>query len=116
MVTESVVVILLTLIISYMYMRRGKRGIAMAVLPLAVMPFANLIGHFISTSFGDALLSAKQWQVMFLMIGLIAGGSLFGIISSNIKKRSSRRMYLFVCGGFTVLFAFAGMVEYLNIL
>ncbi|MEG0853765.1 MAG: hypothetical protein RSF82_07825 [Angelakisella sp.] len=115
MLTESVVVILLTLIISYLYMRRGKRGMSMSVLPLAVLPIMNIIGYFIGTGLPTtALLSPKQWQVLFLMIGLIAGGSLFGIISSNIKKRSARRAYLVLCGGFTVLFAFAGIMEYLH--
>lgn len=117
MVTESVVVILLTMVISYLYMRRQKRGIAVAVLPLAVLPFFNLLGNFISVQLGStALLSPRQWRVMFLMIGLIVGGSLFGIISSNIKKGAGRRVYLLLCGGFTVLFAFVGLVEYLNIL
>lgn len=115
--TESVVVILLTIIISYLYMRRQRRGIAVAILPLAVLPIMNLVGYFVSTKVtGMTLLSPQQWRVMFLMLGLIVGGSLFGIISHNIKRGAGRRVYLFMCGGFTVIFAFVGIVEYLGIL
>lgn len=116
MVTESIVVIVLTLVLSYLYVRRGKRAIAISILPLAVLPLFCIAGYLLRNRLPMSLLPAGQWGILFVMVGLLAGGSLFGSISRNIQKTSVRRMYLLLCGGFTILFAFAEILAVLRIL
>lgn len=116
MVTESIVVIVLTLILSYLYVRRGKRAIAVSILPLAVLPIFCILGYLLRSRLPMSLLPPAQWGILFVMVGLLAGASLFGGISRNIKKASVRRGYLLLCGGFTLLFAFAEIIALLRIL
>lgn len=116
MVTESIVVVVLTLLIAYLYMRRGKQGLAASILPLAVLPMVCLVGYFLRQRLPIAILPPAQWGILIVMVGLLAGGSIFGIISRNIRRKSARNMYLLVCGGFTVLFAFAEILSILQVL
>lgn len=113
MITECAVLVLLTLVIAYLFMRQEKRGTAASILPLAVLPSVCLLGYALRTRLPPSLLSPQHWYILFVMAGLAGGITLFGIIAKNIKRTSARRMYLLLCGGFTMLFAFA---EILNIL
>ncbi|MEG1688115.1 MAG: hypothetical protein RR276_09570, partial [Angelakisella sp.] len=64
----------------------------------------------------DFLLSPVHWRLLFIMVGMIAGSALLGIISTNLKKTKTRRLYLILCCGFTVGFAFAEVLSILQIL
>lgn len=108
MFTESFVVVILTLVIAYLYLRSGKRGLALAVLPVGVLPLVYLAGSGLCRKLGPVTpLSDLQWQVLFLFLGLAAGAICQGVVSYNIKRPSARRGYIILCGSFTALFAFA---------
>ena len=108
MLTESVVVVILTPVIAYLYLRRGQRGYALAVLPVGVLPLVYLMGCVLCGHLGPLTpLTDLQWQVLFLFLGLAAGAICEGVVSYNIKRASARRGYIILCGGFTALFAFA---------
>lgn len=111
MATESAVVLILILLISYIYLRRGKRGMAAGVLPLAVLPLCMLLGTLLGGYMPDWVPSAQHWRLLFIMVGLVGGGTLFGIFGAHIRKKSAQRAYLLLCGGFTILFAFAEMLK-----
>lgn len=115
MVTESAVVVVLTLLIAYLYARSGKHGFAASVLPIAVLPSVCLLGHFLSNRLPTSILPASQWGILFVVVGMVAAGSLFGAVGHSIKRKSARRVYLLVCGGFTVFFAFAEIIAILGV-
>ncbi len=114
MFLESAVVVILSIILWYLFIRSGKRATAMSVLPLVVLPLFNIAGQMFSVQLARlGLLGSLEWQVLFVFLGLLAGGALFGGISRNIKRPTARRGYLILCGGFTVLFAFTIIVNLL---
>lgn len=116
MVTESIVVLVLTLMISYLYLRRGRRGTALSVLPLCVLPVVSLLGYLLRDRLPTSILPANMWGVLFVIVGLVVAGLLFGMIGSNIKKKPARRLYLLMCGGFTLIFGFAEILTVMKIL
>ncbi|MEA5010714.1 MAG: hypothetical protein VB100_03215 [Angelakisella sp.] len=114
MFLECGVVLLLSLILSYLFIRSGKRATGVAVLPLVVLPVFNMFGQAFSYQLAKlGFLGALEWQVLFVFIGLLLGGTLLGLISLNIKRSKARQVYLVLCGGFTVLFAFTIIVNIL---
>lgn len=113
MLTESIVVVILTLMIAYLYGRQGSHGTAVSILPITVLPICCIAGYALQYSL-PGILPGSQWRILFVLAGLLAGGSLFGIISRRMKNAGSRRVYLIICGGFTILFAFAEVVTILN--
>ena len=110
MVTESAVVLILILLISFIYLRRGKRGMAVGVLPLAVLPLFMLAGALLCNTM-PAWVPPQHWRLFFVMAGLVGGGTLFGVFGAHIRKKSAQQGYLLLCGGFTLLFAFAEILK-----
>lgn len=114
MFLESFVVIILSGILWYLFIRAGKRATALAVAPLVVLPFFNLTGIILAPRLAWlGFLGELEWQVLFVFVGLLAGSVLFGGISRNIRRPSTRRGYLVLCGGFTLIFAFTIIVSLL---
>ncbi len=114
MFLESGVVVILCFILWYLFVRAGRKATAMAILPLVVLPLFNIMGQILSPHLARlGLLGILEWQVLFVFLGLLAGGALFGGISRNIVRATARRGYLILCGGFTVLFAFTIIISLL---
>ena len=49
----------------------------------------------------------------FVLGALVVTMALVGAISRNIRRKGPRRAYLFVCGGFSLLFSFLILVDVL---
>ena len=112
MFLECGVVVLLSLILSYLFVRSGKRATGIAVLPLIVLPLFNMAGQAFSSQLAKlGILGVLEWQVLFVFLGLLIGGTLLGLISLNLKRTKTRQVYLILCGGFTVLFAFTIIIN-----
>ena len=112
MLTESVILALMVVVMWYFTLRSGRRGIAFALLPLLVVPCANVIAAALAPRLdllSDAL-GARHWQVLFVLGALVVTMALVGAISRNIRRKGPRRAYLFVCGGFSLLFSFLILV------
>ena len=112
MLTESVILALMVVVMWYFTLRSGRRGIAFALLPLLVVPCANVIAAALAPRLdllSDAL-GARHWQVLFVLVVTMAW---VGAISRNIRRKGPRRAYLFVCGGFSLLFSFLILVDVL---
>lgn len=111
MITESIVVLILILLIAAIYLRCNKRGMAAGVLPLAILPLCLLLGALFADSMPTSVASPRQWRLLLVMIGLLCSGTLFGIIGVHIRKKAARRLYLALCGGFTILLAFVEIIK-----
>ena len=118
MLTESFVVVVLVLLMSYLTLRSGKRGMALILLPLVVVPLANLLASGLAPQLDklSEAMSASHWRVLLVMAAMAITMGLVGGISRNIKKKAPRRTYMLLCGGFSLIFSFMILVDVLPIL
>lgn len=113
MLTESIILAVLVLTMCYFTLRSGGRGMAIILLPLLVVPSANICAYTLAPQL-DKLSSAlgpNHWRVLFVLGALVVTMGLVGGISRNIKRKGPRRAYLFLCGGFTLVFSFLILVS-----
>lgn len=103
MVVESFAIIMVILLMAFIYLRAGKKNYGLAVLPLALVPFAN--GSFIILT--DCVVPIPGNLAIFYMIvavlSLVVSCILYGLLSKNLLGKISRRVYLCLCGGFSVI-------------
>ena len=112
MLTESFVLVALVLVMSYLTLRSGRRGTALVLLPLVIVPGVNLLAYGLAPQL-DKLSEAmgpNHWRVLLVMLGLAVTMGLVGAISRNIKRKGPRRAYMLLCGGFTLIFSFMILV------
>lgn len=104
-ITESLAIIFILLVMSYMFMRNGKVATAVSVLPLMIVPGAYLISGPIATVLAPwlSMMTVPEIRVVIVIIGLIITGIILGIISVQITQKVLRRGYLFLCGSFTIV-------------
>ncbi len=110
---ESLVVLVLILLISYFSLRGGRRGAALAALPLVILPIFNLMGGWVAPQLARMGGTPVHWRVLFVVAGMLVQGALLGAISRAMGRKSTRRTYLGMCGGFSVVFAFLIIFEIL---
>jgi hypothetical protein len=108
MLTESFVLVVLVVLMSYLTLRSGKRGVALILLPLVVVPLTNLLASGLAPQLDklSEAMSANHWRVLLVMAALAVTMGLVGGISRNIKKKGPRRTYMLLCGGFSLIFSF----------
>ena len=118
MLTESLILFVLVVMMCYFTLRSGSRGIVLALLPLLIVPGANILAYGLAPQLDklSQALSANHWRILFVLGALVVTMGLVGGISRNIKRVTARRAYLFVCGGFSVLFSFLILVSALPVL
>ena len=78
MSVECWVIIVLILAMAVIIMRRGTPRQGVSILPLALVPFGYLIA-------------------------LVFACVLFGMLAGNMGGKATRRVYMFLCGGFSVI-------------
>lgn len=112
MLTESFILLILVLMFCYFTLRSGRQGTLLLLLPLVVVPGVNLMGFALAPQLDKltSALSAEHWRILFVLGGLAVTMALVGGISNNIKRKGVRRAYLFVTGGFTLVFSFLILV------
>ena len=111
MLVESTIVLVFVFIIFGIYIRKGKPGLAVAILPLGIFPLFDLLGYFIQNKISSVpLLSHIEWRMLLIVLGIAIPCTLYGVISINIKKQSNRRMYLILCAGFTLIYGFGTLL------
>lgn len=113
MLTESVILAALVLVMYYLTLRSGRRGIALVLLPLLIVPGMNLLGYGLAPQLDKvtSALGPDHWRILFVLGGLAATMCLVGGISRNIRRKGFRRGYLFLCGGFSMIFSFLILVN-----
>lgn len=105
MVVECWVIIVLICVMAVIIIRRGTPAQGISILPLALVPFSYIFagplsrwldGFFPSFSFGF-------FRVSFTLVGLVAACVLFGMLSGNMGGKVTRRVYMLLCAGFSVV-------------
>lgn len=112
MLTESIILVILVVTMSYITLRSGRQGTALVLLPLLIVPGANLLGYGLAPQL-DKLTTAlgpNHWRLLFVLGGLAVTMGVVGAISRNIKRKGFRRGYLCLCGGFSLVFSFLILV------
>ena len=115
MLIESIAILVIVLIISYIILRKGKPNLSMSILPLTFTPAM----YFISIPIADLFNDLFNWEINTIRIFLIFISALiaslvFGILSSKIKKKSFKTYYNVLCTGFTVVYAWILMLYFLK--
>ena len=116
MILESIIILAVVLVISYFCARTGRRGTGIAILALTISPAANLLGAWLAPYLAGLWGGIFQWRLLLIVVGLVAQGALLGAISRGIQKKTVRRAYLAVCGGFAGIIAFAMILKMLILL
>ena len=112
MMTESIILMILVVTMSYLTLRSGRRGTALVLLPLLIVPGANVLGYGLAP-YLDMLTTAlgpEHWRLLFVLAALAVTMCVVGAISRNIKRKGFRRGYLVLCGGFSLVFSFLILV------
>lgn len=72
---------------------------------LALVPFGYLIAGPISRWLDGFFpsISSDLFRVSFTLIALVFACVLFGMLAGNMGGKATRRVYMFLCGGFSVI-------------
>jgi len=108
MSVECWVIIVLILAMAVIIMRRGTPRQGVSILPLALVPFGYLIAGPISRWLDGFFpsISSDLFRVSFTLIALVFACVLFGMLAGNMGGKATRRVYMFLCGGFSVILSF----------
>ena len=112
MMTESIILMILVVTMSYLTLRSGRRGTALVLLPLLIVPGANVLGYGLAPYLDmlTTVLGPEHWRLLFVLAALAVTMCVVGAISRNIKRKGFRRGSLFLCGGFSLVFSFLILV------
>lgn len=105
MMVEAVCIVLIFVIMSFLFLRTGRKAYSLLTLPLAVVPLANIVANLL-TSGGLQAAYPGGVKLISLLIGFAVGLTLMGVLSHNIPIKKSRNAYLIVSGGFTTILTF----------
>ena len=89
MALESLVIIVLTLLLCYSCIRRGRRAAALGVMPLAIVPLFNLAAIGLCGQLSRLWATPELWRVGFVLLGLLLSGAIFGGISRSIRSTAT---------------------------
>ena len=105
MSVECWVIIVLILAMAVIIMRRGTPRQGVSILPLALVPFGYLIAGPISRWLDGFFpsISSDLFRVSFTLIALVFACVLFCMLAGNMGGKATRRVYMFLCGGFSVI-------------
>lgn len=104
MIGECWAIIAVVLITAYTFVRAHKNSSAGATLPLMIVPFVHILsGGLTRLLLGFIHLPAVYLTMAINTAGLVVACLLIGGISRCITSKAIRRMYLIVCGGFSIL-------------
>lgn len=106
MIIECIAILAVLGILIFMIARAGRQTVALALLPLLLVPLSYLLSIPLS-SFLSSLTGLPRFTLAagVLLLGLIAAGLLFGMLCGNFRSRRMQRAYLGMCSGFSVILA-----------
>lgn len=104
MTAGSYAIVLIIALMAVGLARNGKRGLAVAVLPLGITPIFYIISKYVANMI-------NRWQepdiyilcrVAFLVAGALVSCLFLGLLASRLRSKTLRSCYLLLCGGFVV--------------
>ena len=106
MVAECWTVVLIILLVVGVYLHRGKKRLAMAVLPLVLVPLTHIVGAPVSVWVENIFPGDSAFlQIAMDVVALVIANMIFGAFSRGYRGKGSRRAYMVLCAGFTVVFS-----------
>ncbi len=103
MFVECIAITALILAIFFIYLRMGKKGIALTILPLATVPFLHTVAQLVSAQIAQIFsVEGKVIVLIFDIIALALSMLLSGCFSV-LYKIKSRSVYLIIAGLFDVI-------------
>jgi hypothetical protein len=113
MLTASIATVIIVLIMAGIFLRYGRRGYSLSILPLVTVPLFYSLSVFLA----DMLTKNTQIRIQVVastVLGaVVIAGILFGLCSLIFKSKTTKTSYLVCCGLFTLIFA---IVLLLNII
>lgn len=105
MFIECWVIIVLILAMAVIIIRRGTLRQGVAVLPLALVPFGYLIAGPISRWLDGFFpsISSDLFRMSLTLVALVCACVLFGVLAGKMGEKTTRRVYMILCGGFSVI-------------
>ena len=105
MLIESCAIIVILLVMAWMFAHTGHAALAVAVLPLVVLPVFNLAAVPVSAVLAPTIPTMGVPEVSLItdLLGLAVTCVLLGLIATRIRSAKYRRAYLVVCCGYSLL-------------
>ena len=98
--------IVLVLAFSFICLRSRRKDFAIAIIPLIILPAIHIGGIYLSRLLSSFLpFSSFEVHIFMDIMALLVACILFGLNSGRFTQTPVRRGYLWICGGFTLLFA-----------
>lgn len=110
MVGQSFAIIAVILVMSFMFLRSGRRAGAIFALPLISVSVFHLIGFAVHRMFVQSELPTSSLHVALDMAGFFVGALLCWILSRAILVKKLRYVYFISC----TVFLAALTVAYIN--
>lgn len=104
MYIECIAICAVLAIMIFMIARTGRQTTALAFLPLLIVPISYLLSNPVSSMLAAVLPLGRAFiAIGVTVLGLVIGCVLFGMLCGNFPTRRMRRIYLFMCGGFSTI-------------
>ena len=112
MIGQSFAIIILILVMSFMFLRAGKRAGAVFALPLISVSLFHLLAYALQRPFMQTALPVKGLHVAMDIIGLLAGLWCCLRLSRAISVKKLRHTYFAGCAVFLTALAAAYIFMY----
>lgn len=105
MLVECWVIVILICAMAVIFIRRGAPQQGVAILPLVLVPLSYLVAGPLSRVLDPLFptLSFALFRISITLVGLVIACVLFGLLAGNMGGKASRRVYMILCGGFSVI-------------
>ncbi len=103
MFIECVAIVALILAMFFVYLRMGKKGIALTILPLVTVPFMHILGQLVSVQIAQIFSAEAKVVVLIFDVVALALSTLLSGCFSMLYKMRYRSVYLIVAGLFDVI-------------
>ena len=113
---ECGVIVVLILALCLVCRQRGRKNYAIAFLPLTAVPATYLVGGSLAGVFAQIMpLESYFTHIFFVLAGFLFGCMAYGIMGSMFFSGKSRKGYLCICGGFTLILTCILVADILSI-
>ena len=90
MLTESFILLILVVVFCYFTLRSGRQGMVLLMLPLLVVPGANVMGFALAPQLDklSPLLGPEHWRILFVLGRWLSPWGWWGESPATSSKRA----------------------------
>lgn len=105
-------IVIVLVAVSIIFMRAKKREYAVAVLPLAIVPFVHIFSAWLANRLnGIIALHAVEIQIVLDVTAALIACVLTGYFARKITHTRTRMGFTLSCAGFTIILALALVIN-----